>query len=99
MSCNVASAGLSTSRNVASGGPTMYCNVASAGPSTSRRPSTSSGRPSTSSGVISIDDNKDDLPLLCKHGARNPAEDIAKLLEIFPNIDENQLKYLYDLSI
>ena len=56
--------------------------------------------PCTSRSVVSpifIDDD-DDFPALCKNGASDPAEDITKMIEMFPNMTEEQLRYLYDLS-
>ena len=104
---SVASGGPSTSRSVDSSAPSMSCNVASGGPSTSRSVDSSgasmscnvaSGGPSTSPPVIFVEDDNNYLLPLCKVGTSDPVEDIAKLLEMFPNVDEKQLKYLYDLS-
>ena len=95
-SYNVTTGGSSMSVGINSGGPSTSYNVAFAGPSTSCN--VASGGPSMSPGIVCIDDDEDDLPPLCKHEASDPVEDIAKLLEMFPNMDENQLKYLYDLS-
>ena len=56
--------------------------------------------PCTSRSVVSpifIDDD-DDFPALCKNGASDPAEDITRMIEMFPNMTEEQLRYLYDLS-
>ena len=104
VSTGVDSSDPSTSRNVDSSGPNTSRHIDSSGPSTSRN-ADSSG-PSTSRDVASgmsprvvfIDDDDNDLPPLCKHGASDPVEDITKLVEMFPNMDESQLKYLYDLS-
>ena len=56
--------------------------------------------PCTSRSVVSpifIDDD-DDFPALCKNGASDPAEDITRMIEMFLNMTEEQLRYLYDLS-
>ena len=36
--------------------------------------------------------------LIYHHCANDPVKDIAKLIEMFPNMVKTQLKYLYDLS-
>ena len=36
--------------------------------------------------------------LIYHHCASDPVKDIAKLIEMFPNMVKTQLKYLYDLS-
>ena len=56
--------------------------------------------PCTSRSVVSpifIDDD-DDFPALCRNGASDPAEDITRMIEMFLNMTEEQLRYLYDLS-
>ena len=91
------SATQSTFRAVSHSGPSTAASTSSSAASTSHSgASTSHSVASTSSSVdpICIDDDC----VLLKSEASSPATDIAKLIEMFSNMNESQLKYLYGLS-